>query len=59
MYMDDMRCKHCHALIALIPRASIVGRFALKCQHCGVLLVVWPIERQTTTVSKTEYQPSQ
>lgn len=43
--LDDMRCKHCNALVALIPRASIVGRFSLRCQHCGVLLVIWPIER--------------
>jgi phage FluMu protein Com len=57
--MDDMRCKHCHALIALIPRVSVVGRFALKCGHCGVLLVIWPIERQSVTIKVNDYQPSQ
>ena len=44
-HMEDMRCKHCGSLIALIPRASVVGRFALRCGVCGVLLVVWPVER--------------
>lgn len=56
-HMDDIRCKHCGALIALIPRAAVVGRFALKCQHCGVLLVVWPLVREMRPVA--EYQPSQ
>lgn len=41
-HLDDMRCKHCGALVALINRASVVGRFALRCQHCGVVLVIWP-----------------
>lgn len=44
-HLEDMRCKHCGALVALIARASVVGRFSLKCQHCGVVLVIWPIER--------------
>jgi len=44
-HLDDMRCKHCNALVALIARASVVGRFTLKCQHCGVMLVVWPMGR--------------
>ncbi len=41
-HMDTMRCKHCDAIVALIPRASIIGRFTLQCLHCGVKLVVWP-----------------
>lgn len=44
-HLDDMRCKHCGALVALVSRASVVGRFTLKCQHCGVLLVIWPAQR--------------
>jgi len=59
LHMDDMRCRHCNALIALIPRASVVGRFTLKCGHCGVLLVIWPVERQSITIAKAELQPSQ
>jgi phage FluMu protein Com len=47
-HLDDMKCKHCGALIALIARASVVGRFTLKCQHCGVLLVIWPVQRVYT-----------
>jgi phage FluMu protein Com len=58
-HMDDMRCRHCNALIALIPRASVVGRFTLKCGICGVLLVVWPVERQPITIKANEYQASQ
>ncbi len=58
MHLDDMRCKHCGALVALIARPSVVGRFTLKCQHCGVLLVVWPVERQTVTIKVNELQPS-
>lgn len=58
-HLDDMRCKHCGALVALIARPSVVGRFTLKCQHCGVLLVVWPPERQAITVKVNEFQPSQ
>lgn len=54
-HMDDMRCKHCGALIALIPRTSVVGRFALKCGHCGVLLVIWPPSR--TKAAQPEPQP--
>lgn len=46
--MDDHRCKHCHALIALIPRTSVVGRFTLKCPHCGVMLVIWPVQKVYT-----------
>jgi len=57
-HLDDMRCKHCNAIVAFIARASVVGRFTLKCQHCGVLLVVWPVERQSIPVVKVEYQPS-
>jgi phage FluMu protein Com len=44
-HLDDIRCKHCNALVALIARASVVGRFTLRCGHCGVLLVVWPVQR--------------
>jgi phage FluMu protein Com len=58
-HMDDMRCKHCGALIALIPRASIVGRFSLRCPHCGVLLVIWPPERQALIVKVGDLQASQ
>jgi len=45
--MDTMRCKHCAAIVALIPRAAVVGRFTLLCLHCGVRLVIWPPERVT------------
>jgi len=48
--MEDHRCKHCNALIALIPRTSVVGRFTLRCQHCGVYLVIWPAQKETTRV---------
>ena len=58
-HLDDIRCKHCNAMVALIARASIVGRFTLKCQHCGVLLVLWPAQRQTLTIKVNECQPSQ
>ena len=44
--LDDIRCKHCNALVALIARASIVGRTPLECQHCKVVFVVWPIDRK-------------
>jgi phage FluMu protein Com len=52
-HLDDMRCKHCNALVALISRASVVGRFTLKCQHCGVMLVVWPVQKVYTTEKQT------
>lgn len=58
-HMDDHRCKHCGALIALIPRVSVVGRFTLKCTHCGVMLVVWPPDRVALLQKATDYQPSQ
>ena len=58
-HLDDIRCKHCNAMVALIARASIVGRFTLKCKHCGVLLVLWPAQRQTLTIKVNECQPSQ
>lgn len=45
-HLDDIRCKHCGALVALVSKASIVGRFTLKCQHCGVLRVVWPVVKE-------------
>lgn len=48
-HLDDMRCKHCNALVALIPRASVVGRFTLKCLHCGGMLVIWPVQKVYTT----------
>lgn len=58
-HLDDIRCKHCNALVALIARASIVGRTPLECQNCKVIFVVWPIERQALIIRKTDYQPSQ
>ena len=45
-HLDDMRCKHCGAIVALIARASVVGRFTLACQHCGVRLVIWPPQKE-------------
>ena len=45
-HMDTIRCKHCDAIIALIPRTAIIGRFTLKCQSCGVLLPIWPPARE-------------
>lgn len=44
-HLDDIRCKHCNALVALIARASIVGRTTFECLNCGVRFVVWPVER--------------
>lgn len=44
--LDDIRCKHCDALVALVARASIVRRTPLECQHCKVVFVVWPIEQK-------------
>lgn len=45
-HLDDIRCKHCGALVALIGKASITGRFTLRCLHCGVLRVVWPVQKE-------------
>lgn len=47
-HLDDIRCKHCNALVALIARVTVVGRFTLRCPHCGVLLVVWPVQKVYT-----------
>lgn len=52
-HMDDIRCKHCGALIALLPMASVVGRFTLECPLCKVLRVVWPVQR---ILQEHEYQ---
>ena len=44
--MDIITCKHCGEPVALIPRAAIVGRFALTCQECRVIFVVYPLDRR-------------
>jgi len=54
-HLDDIRCKHCNALVALISRPSVVGRFALKCQHCGVLLVVWPVQKERVCMQEVAH----
>jgi phage FluMu protein Com len=41
-HMDTMRCKHCDAIIALIPRAAIVGRIKLCCVHCQYENMYYP-----------------
>ena len=48
--LDDIRCKHCNALVALMARASIVGRTPLECQSCKVIFVVWPIQREAKEI---------
>jgi phage FluMu protein Com len=45
MHLDDIKCKHCGALVALVSKQSVVGRFTLRCPHCGVLRVVWPVQK--------------
>ena len=57
--LDDIRCKHCDALVALIARSSFVGRTPLECPYCKVIFVVWPVQRQTVTIKVNEFQPSQ
>jgi hypothetical protein len=53
---DALRCKHCDAIVAELPRAAIVHRFKLTCLHCGLTLVVWPLERPRLDVTpKQEY----
>jgi hypothetical protein len=52
--LDTFTCKHCDAIIALIPRAAIVGRFTLKCQSCGVLLPIWPGPREPLKMTLDE-----
>jgi len=47
-HLDDIKCKHCGALVALVSKQSVVGRFTLRCQHCGVLRVVWPVQKVYT-----------
>jgi phage FluMu protein Com len=49
-HLDDIRCKHCNALVALVARVSIVGRTPLECQNCKVIFVVHPIEKKPTRV---------
>lgn len=49
-HLDDIRCKHCDALVALVARASIVGRTPLECQNCKVIFVVRPIEKKPARV---------
>ena len=45
-HLDDIRCKHCNALVALIARASIVGRTVFECQNCKVRFAVWPVQKE-------------
>lgn len=49
-HLDDIRCKHCDALVALVARASIVGRTPLECQNCKIVFVVWPLEKKQARV---------
>ena len=37
-------CKHCGAVVALIPGMAIVGRFTLRCIECDVRAPIWPRE---------------
>ena len=53
---DAIRCKHCDAIVAELPRAAVVGRFSLRCLHCGVILVIWPLAHDRLDVTqKQEY----
>lgn len=52
---DTFRCKHCDAILALAPRAALVGRTPLRCCACGVITVVWPAQpaaQQVYTVAE-------
>lgn len=46
LQLDTMHCKHCGEVIALLPRAAVVGRFSLRCLRCEVVLVIWPLQRR-------------
>ncbi len=55
-HLDDIRCTHCNALVALIARASLVRRTPLECQHCKVVFVVWPLDRKVAALKAIDYQ---
>ncbi len=55
-HMDDHHCKHCHALIAFIPKAAIVGRFTLRCTLCGVKTAFYPVARAPQQVYTEQRQ---
>ncbi len=47
-HLDDMHCKHCGALVALIARASIKNKFGVECSVCKVVTIIWPIQKVYT-----------
>jgi hypothetical protein len=47
---DTIRCKHCEAIIALVPRAAVKNKFGCACLYCGVITIIWPLQRQAEPV---------
>lgn len=41
-HLDTLRCKHCDAVVALLPARSIVGRAKLSCPQCEYENVYYP-----------------
>jgi phage FluMu protein Com len=42
---EALRCKHCDAIVAELPRAAIVHRFKLRCPHCAYENIIRPPDR--------------
>lgn len=58
LQFSTITCKHCGAIVALIPPGAIVYDTRLRCIHCSIVVViVKPVDKRQQK-AYTELQPA-